>query len=299
MNETLRNAVESFSPTDGDSFGPLGSKLHPRSQQLLFHETYHFWQGLRLPFLFRYATLSFRQVMMGFRELSRTNTPFTEWSCELPEFERLTSPSFLGYLPGGRLFWGPTPERFPQTAKHRKITALSMLECAASLAEFQVASESSNGDPSSLRRWAKRNPAYLDLFDFAAGYLANEVLALRSLLPLINAAFHTTIPERAFVELLARVWGQLATPSQFGASFLAQPEPCRWPDLFDSFLGQLKYDQPDDVLRLLETSFYRISMEEVAPMTYGDGGFGHPFLAPLAQRWLEIARQNPAFSSVL
>lgn len=299
LTEILRDAVESFLPSDGDSLRPLRSKLHPRSQQLLFHEIYHFWQGLRLPFLFRYATLSFRQMMIAFRELSRSTTAFTEWSCQLPEFQRLTGPSYLGFLPGGKLFWGATPERFPQAADRIKLTILSMLECAASVAEFQVASGSSIADPSSLRRWAKRNPAYLDLFDFVAGYLDDETLALRLILPLINAAFHTTIPERAFVELLARAWGQLANTSEFSDAFLAQPEPCRWPDLFDHFLGQLKYDRHDYVLRQFETSFYRISMEELASLTYGHADIGHPFLARLAQQWVETARESPAYYSVL
>jgi len=34
-------------------------------------------------------------------------------------------------------------------------------------------------------------------------------------------------------------------------------------------------------------------------MTYGHGEVGHPFLARLAQQWVEIARENAAFSSVL
>ena len=54
-------------------------------------------------------------------------------------------------------------------------------------------------------------PSVRGTIEIAAQFLGSESLAIRALLPLINAAFHTTLPERAFAELLARLWGTSAT----------------------------------------------------------------------------------------
>src|SRR5262249_44025680 len=145
----------------------------------------------------------------------------------LPETELLKIKTKMGFAPGGELFFGLADLEFPSDVIDQlELTALDLLECATSLAEFQLSTEAQKrSDPLALRRWAKRNPAYLQPFDFAARFLGSESLALRTLLPLINASFHTTQPNRAFGEFLGRLWGNFVQESEFSRRFLEQVEP--------------------------------------------------------------------------
>lgn len=301
LDNELKLVIESLKARHGAPFSPILDKLQVRSHQLIFHETYHFWQGLRLPFLHRYAMLSFRNAFLAFKELSKTGEVFSNWSCILPEFERLRLPSQVGCNSNGKLFFGANLEDTPgQISHHIELTPLAMLECAASIAEFQITTSTGLSDPEVFRRWTKRNAAYLDPFDFAAKFLGDEALALRTLLPLINASFHTSIPERAFVELLARLWGRFVVPNDYSRMFLDQPEPCRWPEVFQLWLDELSYDTPDNVTQILEPSFYRIALEEWVFGGFGNkGALIHPFLGPLARLWRNREKENPEFSWVL
>src|SRR5262245_10015548 len=97
LGEKLSSVVKSLQARHGDSFDPVLDELNFRTQQVLFHEGYHFWQGLRLPFLFRYATLTFRDTFLAFKQLSKLDRDFRNWDCVLPAFARLTLPACLGY----------------------------------------------------------------------------------------------------------------------------------------------------------------------------------------------------------
>jgi hypothetical protein len=302
IDADLAEVVTALERRHGQSFDPVLARLEPRSRQVFFHETYHYWQGLRLPFLFRYAFLAFRQMVSAFKHLSIASDDFHQWSCRLPQTERLNVKSKIGFAPGGQIFWGNADAEFPnETINQLELTPLDLLECAASLAEFQLSTEvQKRSDPLALRRWAKRNPAYLQPFDFAAQFLGSESLALRTLLPLINASFHTTLPERTFYELLGCLWGTFVPEGEFSRRFLEQPEPCRWRDLFQGWLNKLEYEADCDADANLIPEpggprYFRLTLNNWVFRNFGFSGDGvtHPFLGPAARRWRESEGAQP------
>ena len=234
------------------------------------------------------------------KHLSIESDDFHQWSCLLPETERLNAKSQIGFAPGGRIFWGGLDATFPsETTNQLQLTPLDLLECATSLAEFQWSTNVEQlSDPLALRRWAKRNPAYLQPFDFAARFLESESLAVRTLLPLINASFHTTQPERAFTELLARLWGTFAQKSELSKRFLEQPEPCRWRDLFQGWLDKLQYEadcDSDGQIMVGGPKYFRLTLNYWVFANYETSGeeATHPFLGPVARRWCESESAQP------
>ena len=73
------------------------ASLSPKLQQTHTHERYHFWQGLRLPFLHLLALLSFRDFMIISRDLSLYSEDWTLWkNVELKGYghNRLDQPFF-------------------------------------------------------------------------------------------------------------------------------------------------------------------------------------------------------------
>src|SRR5215471_12952764 len=118
LDDDLADVVKALQARHGDPFNPVLDRLQFRSHQVLLHEIYHFWQGLRLPFLYRYAMLAFRHAFLAFEELSRASSDFHEWSCIIPELERLNLKSRIGFRPGGRIFWGGLDAKLPSETTH-------------------------------------------------------------------------------------------------------------------------------------------------------------------------------------
>jgi hypothetical protein len=263
--------------------------------QITFHESYHFWQGLRLPFLHRYAFLSLRVIWQGFKELSKQIPKLDDWDCILPDLYRLTLNDNV-WLTRDRqialtrdrvvndVLLGPVP-----------LNPLDLLEGAASLAEFQVHTlRSELTDYKTFSRWAKRNPAYLEAFRFTLTYLEDEVLTLRSFLPLVNAAFHTTEPVRAFCSLLATLKSNVA--SGVMNEWLSQSEPIRWDDLCSDFLNHIKFDAaPDSDGRLLGSPFHRLTLNNWVFNRTID----HPFLTAPARKWCHVQKDDPVHGWLL
>jgi hypothetical protein len=290
--------LRKYEPAQGQSPRPLLDKLPPRSQQVQFHESYHYWQGLRLPFLYRYAFIAFRQASMAFAELSRSTVEFTQWDCILPELERLGLELRIARGEPQYLFCGGDEANFPDNALDEfRLSPIGLLECAASLAEFQVSTVGDKASPVEFSRWTKRNPASVQPYEFAARFLRNSQLALRCLLPLINAAFHTSDPVQSFVQLLGRIYGNFCPGGDFGKAFLAQPEPCRWTELFRLWLNELPYDAEADCDgKLLGSPYHRVTLEKWVGGSLRDnnGGFlTHPFLAANARKWIEVEKAIP------
>lgn len=208
-------------------------------------------------------------------------------------FDRLDTPFHLAGDPAGRL--ALAAQRLPGFELNLAFTAKDMLECAASIFDFQASCRTvaEMSDPQTFGRWRKRNPAYLKVHDFLHAFFRSERLALRTVLPLINAAFHTSIPERALTELVRRVWGSFVAPGNEGEAFLAQPEPCRWPELLREWLTSLPYEVPlgavPDRFDPVEAPFFHMDPETWLGATL-DGGLQHPFLGPLADEWLRRAK---------
>ncbi len=288
----------------GDSARQLLAQLPPRKQQVHFHEAYHFWQGLRLPFLFRYAFISFRQAFMAFKELSQSSPRYVTWACLLPELERLGLDEYVAWSRPGKLYAYVSADMRPDEAEEELcISPLDLLECATSLAEFQVSAHGDLCDPLELERWSKRNPSYLAPYEFACRFLENPKLAIRAILPMINAAFHTSEPVRAFTELLARTWGRLARGGDMAMQFLAQPEPCRWTDLFRDWLGELAYEaEPDADSKLLGSPYHKVTLDNWvfgSLQSKAGGSLAHPFLSMQARAWIEMQKKFPVLGVIM
>jgi hypothetical protein len=301
LTSDLGAVVAALNLRHGDSFSPILNQLHARTHQLVFHETYHFWQGLRLPFMFRYALLSYRLAMQAFASLSRNSANISDWACELPQFERLNLPSELGLSPNGKvLFGGSIRTARPAPLQIVQITPLLLLETAATLAEYNVTASGKRTDQTVFQRWCKKNPGYISIIGACAKFLCSEELTLRCLLPLINACFHTSIPERAFALLLARTWGVFARSGEFSEKFLAQQEPCRWTELYEMWLSDLDYEAESSVAEVLDNAFYRLHLADWVNGGYGGkDGLTHPFLGPAARLWLRSAASDESLLSVM
>lgn len=303
VSDELAETLRSFKLEQGKSPEQVLRKLALRSQQIEFHETYHFWQGLRLPFLYRYALLSFRTAIQAFREVAPYILEGQDPGLQLPHLERLGIDFCIARGGPGLIYFGGSSADFPDgTREVLPLTALALLECATSLAEYQWTCTGDVTDPSSLRRWSKRNPASLNLFWFAARFLGDERTALRLLLPLINVAFCTSVPERAFFELLGRAWPFLHK-DPIAPNFLAQPEPCRWHEVCESWLDSIAFDsQPDADADLLSNDFHRVTLQYWVGGGFTDGKGGslaHPFLAPKARKWEQLQAKAPVLGMVM
>lgn len=248
--------------------------------------------------------------MSAFKQLSKNNSNYSLWQCVLPDLDRLSVASRVGRN-GSKLYYGGNNAKFfVGPGQECLISPLDLLEVAASIAEFQAEHGSSSFDPIVFSRWTKRNPATTAPFEFAAEYLSDRALALRCILPLINAGFCTTDPVRAFIELLAAVWAAFKTSNSEAAWFLNQPEPCRWTDFFKQKLDRLKYEADDDSDALISGGpYHRVKLDTwvngkaVMPSV---GWVIHPFLGPNAREWhreqscrpeLEWVMDQPAYIS--
>lgn len=282
---------------------PILNQLSPRSRQVIFHETYHYWQGLRLPFTFRYAFLAIIRVAHGFRVLARECSDYKEWSCFLPELHRLDLKSRIGFDEAKTYWTDSDGESLQQIPNLLYLSCIDLMECATSIAEFQVTTISvdQRTEPSALKRWTKLNPAYIAPFQFAARFLGNEPLALRTIIPMINASFHTTDPIRAFAELLSRFKASL----QKGElnEILSQPEPCRWPEYFQMLLDDIQFEaEANSCTNLLGTKYYRLTLDHWVKggALFKDGHYVfHPYLAPLAQEWIKSSATKPIYLWIL
>ena len=196
------------------------------------------------------------------------------------------------------LVWGRSDARFPDEAfDELRISPLDLLECAASLAEYQVTARGDRTDPAVLSRWAKRNPAALDVHDFVARYLGDGRIALRALLPTINVSFHTSEPIKTFASLLHRLKATFLGGGAFGREFLSYREPCRWRELLMLWLDDLEYEAaPDSDGDILASPYQRLTLAKWVGgslVSAKTGSLIHPFLGPLARRWIALEAERP------
>lgn len=285
---------------EGEAFEGIEAALPPRARQIVFHEHYHFWQGMRLPFVYRYAHLAMRIMFQAFGKLARLTPDHRQWECLLPQLELLNVRGIAGFK-ASRLSYKLGGSRAELPAELDSVITFSpidMLECATSLAEFFYGTPlGETANPLALARWAKRNPSSLGLFKFTADFLEDRAVAMRLCLPLLNAAFHTSHPTRAFIELLARCWGFLHTDP--GRQFVAQQEPCRWHDLFQALLDRIEFEAaPDSSGDLLCSSFHRLTLDFWVSVQFG-GEIDHPVLATASRLWSETERKDPPLTTVM
>jgi hypothetical protein len=259
---------------------------------LIFHESYHFWQGLRLPYLYWYALLSFRAVIQGFAGLDEV-ADVHEWGAFVPALYRLQMPIRLFHVDEANLAMSTGPGAPDEFREEILVAPLDLIEAAASLAEFQVGVASSQAsDVVTFNRWRKRTPSYTRLIRFVARTLGREDVALRCLLPMINVAFTTTDPPRAFFWLLTILKGNVANMD----AFLAQPEPCRWGELFEAWLEKhVEFEaDPDSTTDVLKPPFCRLTLEK-----WIGASLEHPVLTKTALAWSAAQEDEPTYGWML
>ena len=279
--------------SDTDLLSRAWASQMASTSQITFHETYHFWQGLRLPFLYRYALLSYKGMITAFKRLSESIQDLHDWDCILPELERLgLKKRIWGNLGGSLTISGSDSEELSKQSIPLVISPLDLLEGATSIAEFQVHTKPSEQyDARVFSRWIKRNPAYVDAFGWLAKNLGDEELALRCFIPLINAAFHTTEPVRAFATLAQYLWNSRPKIEKQ----LSLPEPLPWEKLFQNFLSEINYEAPlDSDAKLLGSPYQRLTLDA---WVFSD--LEHPFLSMTAKKWIEKAKDDPRLDLLL
>lgn len=284
----------------GSSSRTLFDALPARRRQILFHEHYHFWQLLKLPFLFRYALVSQRVVWSGFKQLSKQQPNWFLWSCEVDELRRLDQKSRISLVERVQRYKLPWWVRLRTRHNELSLTLspIDLLECAATLAEYQYCVPDPGSDEvATFRRWANRNPSYFAPVDFLAHYLGDRALALRLSLPFINACFETTDPVRAFQELAKRTFDLVR--SRFGRGFIAEPEPLPWDKFFTRLLNDIDFEGKEDSSGdILEKSFLRLTLDQWIGATFS-GGIGHLFLSAPAKAWAHAEKKNPQLANIM
>jgi hypothetical protein len=289
----------------GTDIGPLLRALRERERRTLAHERYHFWQGLRLPFLHMYALMTLRGSFLAVRDLARADPDWRRWpkdALKVRDFDRLDCSFHLFHTISGKLALGV--EKLDGFDNSIEFTAKGLLEYAASIFDYQISCKdfADMSDPQKFARWRKLRPGYLEIHDFLSQVLKSERLPLRVALPLVNAAFCTSSPERAFFELLGRLIGAFASGGGHYSEFIAQPEPCRWPEFFRLWLEELSYDIPfgetPNEFGILNLPYFYMDPKVWLGTTFG-GGIQHPFLGPPAQEWIRLCERNPGLEDFI
>src|SRR5690606_22214094 len=136
----------------------------------------------------RYGSVAFVHMCQAFLTMAQSGLPAHEWSMALPEFEVLGAKAHIGYDAEHSFYWASEDNVWPADIPHHVLLSdLDLLECATSLAQFQIDTPlKDQANPKAIDRWSKRNAAYLVPFKFVASTLADESLALRLMIPLIN-----------------------------------------------------------------------------------------------------------------
>ena len=159
----------------------------------LFHEAYHFWQGLRLPFVHRYGLQIFKNILDVAPLIKDLGDVLFEFSEGAVSSTALLGTRHLVVNPDGSI-WTGRQEQLParEGSWEVDLSPLDLMEGAATVAEWQWDTPVPSLDIKGFKRWCKRNPSYLKAFRFAACIVGDEPMTLRAFLPLVLAAFHTS-----------------------------------------------------------------------------------------------------------
>jgi hypothetical protein len=268
-----------------------------------FHESYHFWQGLRLPYLHRYAVLTFVATSQAFVQLALLDPNWHHWTdIATSQFSLLGTKKYNIWFVDDAIIIRNALQGLLLDASPLTLSALDLIETAASLAEFQVASRRvERTDPIKFGRWTKRHPTYRGAYDYTARALGDQSLALRCTLPAINVSFETTDPVRAFCTLIS-YFGEALRHSGEVQEFVAQDEPCQWGRFFRDLLDAEKFDDDGDVGNLLDESYFRLDPDQWvgarSSWSHILGGI-HPFLSGKADEWSSIEAEKPYYGWLL
>lgn len=274
-----------------------------RNFPTITHESYHYWQGVRLPYLFRYATHSYRALVQTFSLLSNQLPDIKDWSVEIPELHRITTPFLCHVHDDNSISIKLSAGIIGLSGRVKKtfvISELDLLEGAASLVEWNAHIAQTHQlarlalDPKLFGRWTKRRPAFLVPFEIVSTVLADEQLALRCTLPIISGAFFTTRPVVAFCEILCRFASGLINKRSDFLALVAEAEPCRWSDLVNRILEEeMEFECAPDSDWEINGKYQRLTFESYAHASYPSGRPLHPILSDTVRAWADAENRIP------
>lgn len=272
--------------------------------RLAFHETYHYWQGLRLPFLLWYAIDVNRKMLIVFRELARTGKEWSKWEAAIPDFFYLgighlcSNLGDRGFAVGGRSTGAST-----EVVDSVILSPLDLLEGATSFAEWQIFTPTRQEavNPVSFNRWRKRNASYTAAYKFAARAVGESV-AVTCFSHLVAASFESNRPVHTFVGLLANLTGQVSDDGFRKRVASAPPGSMNWKLLFNRYLDtaiDFEADADAEFGVRADQPYFRLTLANWVGASFNDSGYGHPFLSPLAKKWADLAAREPVYDEVL
>ncbi|WP_408041541.1 hypothetical protein [Tenacibaculum amylolyticum] len=263
---------------------------------LTFHENYHYWQGLRLPYMFWSSFISINHTFKSFIKLSTNNQDYLRWNVTIPTLSIYSKKhSVVGEL--GSL------EINDEGNTIANLSIIDLLEAATTMAEFQVSvGYTDRVEPIVFSRWCKRNPSYTNVFKFVSKLFNDEKLVLRLLIPFVNGAFFTSQPVKAFIYLLNKfeTWQK---NDSFAHEFLSQKEPCKWNLLVEQLLDSLLFEtEENSSSNIFDPRFFKLTLENWVNSHFifqGVQKLHHPFINKQADKWIELCKVNEGFKSVL
>ena len=265
------------------------------------HESIHVVQAIVYPFLYWYSTLALRWVMQVFFNVNsaRTDLIFDDrGEPTLPIFHVLSVPFYV-YDTSRPIFgfnYKPQMEIHPAApgtnSNARKLIfqfrLLDLIENAASLMQYKLQSRADFPTWKEYIRWSKRNPAYTDVLEAVGDFISNQDLAVRIFLSLVQVSFETNQPQQAFVTLLGALKINLIRGHL--EDFVAQPEPCRWIELFERYLSMGNFDEAD-LNSLSADKYFRLDRNNVSNMTIHTA-LRHPILGGAMKLSRELEAKN-------
>jgi hypothetical protein len=302
--QTLEELMDA-SPSDRERLFKLWRNHSRTTPRLIFHETYHYWQGLRLPFLLWYAIDVNRKMFLAFRELAKVSQDWASWDAILPEFFYL-SVSFRCSNLGNAEFVvnDGSIEAPPGVIDSVLLSPLDLLEGATSFAEWQAFTPTTDDAVSALsfNRWCKRNPSYTSAYKFVARAVGDSI-AVSCFSHLVAASFESNRPVHTFGGLLANLVGYLRDADFRNMVVENAPRNAiHWKVLFNHFLDELiEFEaQPNAEFGVRpDQPYFRLTLDSWVQGSFNESGYGHPFLSPLARKWADLAAHEPIFQEVL
>jgi hypothetical protein len=267
--------------------------------QTHLHETIHFWQALRFPFLYWNSLYCWRYLLEKFVETNRQIEDFHEWKLSLPRNLNFMSERIYVHRSDSSVVVTGDKQAIPGFRSMKAACALDLLETAVSYTQWKLAHFFGERDEGSFSMWCKLNSSYPEMIQWLRAFVGDEELALAMFLPLCSAAFETTNPVRAFAELAHAYVARHATLRRHRSGEVLE----RIPQLFNKLSFDVLRDPNQvhlsDGVGLLDIPYWRISLRSVRAMRFGLHDWPHPTLDTLAQRWDDETFRHPEMRRVL
>ncbi|MGF6724506.1 hypothetical protein P3T43_003874 [Paraburkholderia sp. GAS41] len=261
------------------------------------HETIHFWQALRFPFVYWNALYCWRFLLDRFVDTNRQTDDFHQWQLPLPRSLNFMSERICVHFSESKVVVNDNRHAIPGFRSMEPACALDLLETAVSYTQWKLASFFGESDEGTFSMWCKLNSSYPEMMRWLHAFLGDEDLALAMYLPLCSAAFETTNPVRAFAELAHAYARRHTTARMYHSVKIRKRIRKLLPTLSFSPAGPTDIELSDH--SLLDIPFWWISLRQVVGLRFGLRDWPHPTLGGLAQRWSDEAVRHPEMCRVL